>query len=215
LLLTEIIKDVEIRERIQLDDSHTLTNVYDIDGEKISGSQCVAKFIAETLAKGYKLTAEKVFLADEPVDFVTGPEQMLVILYKTRIINELASKYKLITSDESLDDLKTWEAYLKPEIFKEILANPTTLSKMQEIDLNEFLPKLKKTNKDQTVTSYKYKFYEAEKPEWADNKRLKFVSFINGYLKIKIDLPVQEVPDVSDAVETPELGMESPEGEMV
>jgi len=198
LLLTEIIKDLNVRKAIRLDNSLDLADTYDVDGEKLTGIQCVSKFVAESLAKGYKLSAKRMSLGDEPIDFSTGPEQMLKILYSTRIINEIASKYKLITTDESLANLETWENYLKPGIFNEIIGNPMALNKMQEIDLNEHLPKLQKTNKNQTVTRYKYKFYEAEKPEWANNDRLKYVDFSNGYIEIEIELPVQEVPDATE-----------------
>jgi hypothetical protein len=191
--LTEIIQNVEVPDRIRMDDSNSLSKVYDIGEEKLHGYECIGKVFSEMLAKGYNLSVEGMIKSSKQIDFVTGPEQYLTIKYKAKIINEVASKYKIITNDTNLELLDTWQGFLRTSIFNEIMDNPATINKLQDFDISEYVPLRKKENNDQTTTSYSYEFYEAEKPEWRNSERLHAAVLSKGFVLIQIDLPVKEV----------------------
>ena len=196
MLLTEIIKDLTVRAQIKPGDPMDLVKTFDVGGEQIKGIDCISRLISETISKAYKFSVVKVHLAQESVDFSSGPERMLKLEYRTKVINEIASKYRFLTSDMDFTNFEVWNSELKSNIFKNIIENPVTLSKLRNVDLSQYIPEISKKNDNQTMTSYNYEFYDTEKPDWADSRRLKGISFENGYLIVELDMPVKEVPVV-------------------
>lgn len=191
--LTEILQNISLENLINLSDHKDLSKIYKIENSDVQGKDCVGEFVAQSFAKGYNLEIQKVILSNKDINFVTGPENYLEITYSTKVIHELAYKYKVLTKDLVLNTLPTWEGFLKSSIFYAILNNPTTINKLQNFDLTNFLPQWKEKNPDATLTSYKYEFYEDEKPDWADPERLSVVKFDKGYIIITINMPVKEI----------------------
>lgn len=194
ILLTEILDNIEVPNRIKLEDPDSLAKTYSIDGGEINGYEAISKLVNETFKMAYNLKLEDVSRSNKDIDLTTGPEAYLVFKYKTKIVNQLASKYKFITKEVKMDLLETWNNFLKPSIFKEIIEDPETLNKLQDFNIDDFIPVKKKENDDQTVTSYSYYFYEEEKPEWKNNNRLKSVSISESHFSLEIELPVKLEP---------------------
>jgi hypothetical protein len=191
-LLTEILQDINYKEGIVLDDESSLLNKYEIEGEEIQGFVAVSRFISETFERNFKTIIENIKKSDLPIDFKTGPEDLLDILYKTKVVNEVAFKYKLVTKNKDLTSLPTWEDYLKPNIFKEIIKNQSAMRVLTSFNIDEYMPKWRKENQDKTFTTYKYTFYSAEKEQWQSVNRIQEVKFQDGYIVMKITMPVKE-----------------------
>lgn len=199
--LSEIIQNINLNYFIDISDPSSLSNIYTVDNSQLQGSKCVGNAIAEMFARGYELSIQDVIPLPDTQDFTTGPEKTLEIHYKTKVINEIALKYKIYTENGALSNLDTWEGYLKPNIFFSIINSAKTMNKLTDFDLEEHIPTWKKENPDQTVTHYKYDFYPSEKPEWANPERLTSVGFKDGYILLKIKIPVKETMNVPETKE--------------
>lgn len=207
MLLTEIL-DVNLGYLIDIKDPKSLSKVYDVDGEKLPGNECISKFIEETLEnssteyetpeteKGaalFRLYIDDAGPSNVETPLAVGPNRYLTMRYKTKIRHGAALKYKLITKDTNLSDKDTWEAYIRPNVFFSLINNEKIYSKLKSVQLNDFLGQKLKKNNDESFTRYEYSFYDEERPDWADNSRLREIQFDKGFLILTIDMPVYEV----------------------
>lgn len=201
LILSEILNGIDLKYFIDLDDPESLSRAYDVGDEKLQGGECVARMIADTFARGYKLELEKIINMGEDADFISGPEKYLELHYSVKIINEIAFKYKVLTRNVVMDALSTWDGHLRPNIFSAIMNSQDAMNSLRGFDLEEHIPAWRKQNPDFTMTSYKYDFYRDEEQDWKNQERLMSLSFQDGHVKMKMVMPIKEVKTIPKSKE--------------
>jgi len=190
--LTEILKNIDYQYGINPSSEEDLLKIYETDQGNRTGIDMLSDFICKTIGKGYKDKIKRINRSSRKLDFVTGPEDMLEIEYEFKVINEEAIKNKVITKDMVLQEMNTWETILRPGIFKNLIDTSACYNGLTKFQIDEHMPRIKKANNDATFTTYKYVFYQTEKPEWKSPERLQSLSFKNGYIRLKVDMPVKQ-----------------------
>jgi len=197
MLLTEVIENIRLHTKIDPADLASINKVYKVKEEELQGFECLSRAISETIAKGYDFAAIEAQKAKESPSLLTGPAEYLEITYKTKVINDIAIKYKVQTdSDTDFNENKElWLSILQPSIFKSLFEEGECSKRLKDVDLSELIGKRTKKKDYKSFDSYKYVFYPSEDKQWANPLRLKSIKFTGSHMLMIIDMPVKEVKE--------------------